>query len=221
MNPSKPIKEWSRVFLDTSVIIDYLKNPESQAKNPALQRRIIDTQALIKIITALDNEGNTKCRFYVSAITISELTRKSLSDSVAQDIIQTFNSADVVFVDYTKTIANELQKSLANHLPEEHKREFLRELTKSRAEINSMNARAWVSDDLKIIASSKIVKGLDVILTADKQTFYPITEKMGIPCMVTDRIPYDLFGKIDTEIVLEPHQQTFRPFGILSEYPNK
>ncbi len=201
MKPTKPIKEWRHVFLDTSVIIDYLQNSERHARNPSVQKRIISTQALINYVGGLDEEGNTKCAFYVSAVTLAELVKTAKPENVAQEISLVFNTANVVFVDFSRNIANRLQQSLANFLPDNHKHEFIRSLEKTLSENHVMNARQWVSDDLKIAASASIIKRLDVILTADRRTFFPITEKLEIPCMVTDDIPLDLFGELDTDIV--------------------
>jgi hypothetical protein len=201
MKPSKPIKDWRNIFLDTSVIVDYLQNPERHSKNPVVQKRIINTQALIRSVTELDKENNTKCFLYVSAVTLAELMKTNRPDNIAQEVAQIFNTADVVFVDFSRSIANWLQRSLESYLPDNHKYEFIRSLEKALSENHVMNARQWVSDDLKIAASAGSVKRLDVILTADRRTFYPIAEKLELPCMVTDDIPLNLFGEIDIEIV--------------------
>ena len=199
MKPSKPIKEWKYVFLDTSVIIDFLQNPEKHAKNPIVQKRIALTQKLINNLGASNN--GSRCLFYVSAVSLSELIKSSRPENIAQEVALIFNTSDVVFVDFTKNIANFLQRSLENYLPDGQKHTFIKQLEKELNDKNVYNARQWVSDDLKIAATASTVKKLDALLTADKNTFYPIAEKLEIPCLVTEDIPLDLFGELDTEHV--------------------
>lgn len=197
MKPNKPIKEWKYVFLDTSVIIDFLQNSEKHAKNPKVQKRIELTQKLINNL-GISNNGN-RCLFYVSAVSLSELIKSSRPENIAQEVALIFNTSDVVFMDFTKSIANFLQRSLENFLPDGQKHTFIKQLEKVLNEQNVSNARQWVSDDLKIAATASTVKKLDALLTADRNTFFPIAEKLEIPCLVTDDIPIDLFGELDTE----------------------
>ncbi len=199
MKPNKPIKEWKYIFLDTSVIIDFLQNPEKHTKNPKVQKRIELTQKLINNL-GVSNNGN-RCLFYVSAVSLSELIKSSRPENIAQEVALIFNTSDVVFIDFTKSIANFLQKSLENFLPDGQKHTFIKQLEKSLKEQNFNNARQWVSDDLKIAATASTIKKLDVLLTADRNTFFPIAEKLEIPCLVTDDIPIDLFGELDIESI--------------------
>jgi hypothetical protein len=196
MKPSKPIKDWKYVFLDTSVIVDYLQNPERHGKNPKVQFRIELTQKLIRTIAG---DKNNRCLIYVSAISVAELLKLVRPENAIQEVALLFNTSDVVFVDFTKSIANFLQRSLEQYLPDGQKHVFIKQLEKELNEKNIMNARQWISDDLKIAATASTIKKLDVVLTSDRKTFFPITEKLEIPCIVTDDLPLDLFGELDTE----------------------
>lgn len=199
MKPSKPIKEWKYVFLDTSVIIDFLQNPEKHAKNPDVQNRIILTKKLINNLGVSSN--GSKCLFYISAISLSELIKSSRPENIAQEVALIFNTSDVVFMDFTKNIANFLQRSLENYLPDGQKHIFIRQLEKELKVKNMHNSRQWVSDDLKIVATASTVKKLDALLTADKNTMYPIAIKLEVPCLITDDIPLNMFGDLDTDLV--------------------
>ncbi len=199
MIPEKPIAEWQQIFLDTSFIIDYLSDANRITKNPEYKERIEITQKVMKILNAKDNSANIKRRtYYVSAITISELRRLEHDNSISKQIVLIFEAADVTFVDYTKDIANLTIRMLDESLPKGQKHQFIAYLQKELIAKNFANARQWVSDDLKIIASAKSVKNLDVVLTSDKNTFQLIANQLEIPCiaMFRDQFQFDLFGEI-------------------------
>lgn len=198
MKPTKPITEWQNIFLDTSFIIDYLSDPERFNKNPEVKSRIEITHRVMEILSTYDKEGKKSRRnFLISAVTVGEL-RKLVVENVAKELVFLFGAADVTFVDYTKDIALLLHRSLKEALPEGTKHQFIRYLEKEVAARNIANVRQWVSDDMKIVASAKSIKGLDVVLTSDKNTFKLIADTLDVPCvsMFKEDFDHDLFGDI-------------------------
>jgi hypothetical protein len=171
MKPTLPITSWQHIFLDTSFIIDFLSDPARVDKNPPLKQRIALANKVMDILTAYDVNGKQPRRnYYISAITVSEL-RKSAAENIAKELVIIFSAGDVNFVDYSKDIALLLNHSLETTLPVGQKHQFIAHLEKELKARNCANARQWVSDDLKIIASAKSVKRLDAVLTSDKNTF--------------------------------------------------
>lgn len=62
------IEEWKHIFLDTSVIIDFLLDPKRFDKNPDHQKRIQLTKKLFDYFE-LNSTKENRYIFYVSAIT--------------------------------------------------------------------------------------------------------------------------------------------------------
>lgn len=66
----KPIKEWYNIFLDTSVIIDYVSNPEIYKKNLPQKERIELVHRLMNKLLSPASDKNDKksvvyiCRLY-------------------------------------------------------------------------------------------------------------------------------------------------------------
>lgn len=197
MKPTKPISEWRNVFLDTSVIVDFLQKPEKFLKNPLVQQRI---EFVHKIMTMLGAKEKSRVirRFYISAITVGELKNLQRPHST-KDIISIFNGADVMFVDYTKDIAIQMNNSLEKNLSSAQLTQWLDKQVRDFGSNSDVSARKWMSDDMKIIASAKAIKNVDVILTSDHKTFKPIADRLEVPCltMKQEEFPCDIFGEIN------------------------
>ena len=191
----KAIKDWKYVFLDTSVIIDYLCDATKYAKNPPQQNRIEKVQKLFdKILFEIKD-----LTFCISAITLAELNRGRLEDNIIVEMIGLFGSVE--FIDFNASTAILLQKDVTKYLGEGKKNQFMAELAKTLKENSIMSARQWLLDDLKIVACAKIrhnLGQLDVILTSDTKTFVPFAQKFQLPCLTSLDIPLDMFGNIDT-----------------------
>lgn len=199
MKPNKPIAEWQHILLDTSFIIDVLSDPGRFQKNPEVKRRIEIAHRVMEILAVNDTESNkSRHNFFISAVTLGELRKLSV-ETAAKDLVLLFSAGDVTFVDYTKDIALLLNRSLEEALPATgQKHQFVRYLEKELAALGVANVRQWVSDDLKIVASAKSIKRLDVALTSDKNTFKLIADTLTVPCvsMFMEDFEQDLFGDI-------------------------
>ncbi|WP_020600302.1 type II toxin-antitoxin system VapC family toxin [Spirosoma panaciterrae] len=198
MKPTKPISEWRNIFLDTSVIIDFLQKPEKFGKNPPVQKRIEFVHQIMAILGS-GNSGNGSRRFYVSAITVAELKHLQRPHTT-KDIVNIFNGADVMFIDFTKDIALLLNNSLEKNLSSDQIKQWKANLVAAKlSDDQHVSARQWISDDMKIIASVKAVKNIDVVLTCDHKTFKPITDRFEVPCLTMneEEFPHDMFGAIN------------------------
>jgi predicted nucleic acid-binding protein len=199
MTSIKPVKEWKYVFLDTSVIIDYLGNPQRHTKNIDIQERIQKTQELFDKILRTQ-QGIV---LYISAISIAELTKFSSPENVVREIINTFYSFDVTLIDFTTDIANNLQKNLEKYLPEGQKHQFNKKLEQLKNQEGTMSAREWIADDLKIVACAKSRSKLDVVLTADTKSFLPYAQKFELPCLPIQHLETNLLGEIETSKIIQ------------------
>jgi hypothetical protein len=194
------ISTWKYIFLDTSVIIDLLQNPEKLEKNKKHQKRVIDTQKLFNYFKMSKESSDTKYIFYISSVTVSELTL--INNELFNILLQLFSSGDLTFVDFTKEIAFNISKNVKDFVPKYSYNQLVSHIKKNIAKENSIvNTRNWVEDDLKIACSAKILNRLDVVLTADEKTFSPICDNLKIPYVKTSNLPKDMFDEIDTSSV--------------------
>jgi len=59
--PTTSILDWQHVFLDTSVICDYLTQPERLNKNPEHQIRVKKTHQLFELFKQRDQNSSGGC----------------------------------------------------------------------------------------------------------------------------------------------------------------
>lgn len=196
----EPIEKWKHIFLDTSVIIDLLVDENRLNKNIPVQKRIKDTKQLFRYFNASKDYHKKHYVFYVSAISISELTA-NLDKDLTLVLLRLFSAGDLTFVDFTKDIALTITNNIKEYLPNFSINQYISKLEKGLKEDNTVfNKRNWIIDDLKIAASAKSLKKLDVVLTADKKTFSPICNQLEIPFIETSNLPKDLFDDINTAV---------------------
>lgn len=198
----KQISDWKNILLDTSVIIDYIMNPEKITNNDKVKTKIVNTHKLFEYFNSTFND--TKRTFFISAITLSELRKKIMHErSILESLLLIFNSSDVVFVDFTKDMAMQIHTHQEQLEQDPHLNKFLKELETELNKDGIYQASGWVSDDLKIVATAKFFKGkIDAVLTGDEKTFVPIAERFGIPVVNTFKLPLDMFDQLDVNITL-------------------
>lgn len=200
MNVVEPIEKWKYIFLDTSVIIDLLLDANKFSKNIPVQKRINDTKKLFKYFSDSNTFKNKQYVFYVSAISVSELTAK-LDNDLTVVLLRLFSAGDLTFVDFTKDIALTITNDIKMYLPNFSYNQFISQLEKELKNDNTVfNKRNWIIDDLKIASTAKSLTKVDVVLTADKKTFTPICAQLDIPFVETSNLPKDLFDDINTTI---------------------
>jgi len=169
---SKYIKDWEKILVDTSALCALFRSQNSE---------VIDeqTQFVDKLFSFLSKNktGESKDRiFYVSTITLSELlTRENDSEKIRR-ILKVLDSKNVEFIDFDLQVALQFNSVLYPHLSKA-------ELHKVAANIgfktgDFMMAREWITRDYMIIMSG-VQKNVDVVLTADKNTFYPTCKNIG------------------------------------------
>lgn len=198
MSTIKKISEWKYILLDTSFIVDYLSDPTRFASNPVKKENIELAKSIMKLLSS--DQRKIKPQFYVTSITIGELKRLE-TESVAKKIIETLSAGDVTFLPYGKAEAEVLNKAVFAWKKDIQPKVTLKQLEDDCKSKGCANFRNWISDDMKILSCVKHFhqqKKLDVILTSDERTFWPIADFMELPCMVLKRenFPRDLFGEL-------------------------
>lgn len=191
------ISKWKYIFLDTSVVIDLLQNPEKLKNNSKHYDRVIDTKKLFDYFDLSKEVSDRKFIFYISSVTISELT-VDLGKDLFTLLLELFKSGDLTFVDFTKEIAFSISKNVRNFVPDYSYNQLVSHLQKNITNDNSIaNTRNWIEDDLKIACTANSLNKLDVVLTADEKTFIPICQKLKVPHISTSNLPKDLFDEIN------------------------
>jgi predicted nucleic acid-binding protein len=188
------IEDWEYIFMDTSIIIDLLVDPNRFNKDPLKKERILNTQKLFEYFF---DSGKSRT-YYISAISIAELTRGN-NTNILDNLLQLFNNSAMTIVDFTKDIAIQISKNIKDYAPGYNINQLLAQLKKEIKDSQDVsNIRNWVNDDLKIVSTAKSLNKLDIILTADKKTFLPIAKKLKLPVLQTNSLPKDLFDEIST-----------------------
>lgn len=169
---SKQIKDWRKILLDTSVLCALFRSEHS----PTIDAQ---TEFVLKLITYLTknktSDGQERI-FLVSTITISELLTKENDSEKIKRILKVLNSKNVEFVDFDLMTALQFNKVLHPQLGKASLHQMAAGMGfKSN---DYMMAREWITRDFMIIMSG-VERNADVILTADKNTFYPACVQIG------------------------------------------
>lgn len=200
MSQIKPIKQWSRIMIDTSVIVDYTKNPARFDKNPGEKDRIEKVQQLINYLTSTEHSGESPM-LLVSAISIAELSKLPESSSNIERVTSLFSGAEVTFVDFTASIAASIPLLFDSILPDGQKFQWLKQLEQDLKFEGISWARQWVSDDLKIIASAHAQRRkLDALISSDTKVFAQLATKLDLPLVQPNKLPTNPSGSINIEV---------------------
>lgn len=181
------IQDWQHIFLDSSIIINlllYKKNPDEASAAFVYK--------LISYLSANKTKDNKNRIFYISAITISEILIKENDREKIEKILTAIDSQDVEFISFDEAIALQMTSQMHSYLANTELHRFAEEIGWKSHEL--MLAREWITRDYMIVMSG-INRKVDVLLTMDKNTFYPICEKADGFCVLC----YDnLFNFNDT-----------------------
>jgi hypothetical protein len=203
MTAIKPIKHWSRIMIDTSVIVDYVKRPERFSSNPQEYIRIKKTQQLIDFLTNTDRAVPVPI-LLISAVSIAELSKLPESSDNIKRLVELFSGMDVLFIDFTARTAAAIPTLFDSVLPDGQKFQWLKQLERDLQSAEISWARQWISDDLKIVASAHMLtQKLDALLSSDTKVFTQMATKLGLPLVHPDKIPMLDDGSMNVNVFFE------------------
>jgi hypothetical protein len=187
MANNKPIvTDWEKIFLDSSVLINLLLYHKG-SKDPVC----LFVYKLISFLSSTkQNDGKSNRKFYVSAVALSEVLDRD-SEDIITTVINLINSHNVEFVSFDDEIAKEIAKDLAHHLTTDNLNRFAEEIGWKKHEL--VLAREWINRDYMISMSGRN-RGVDVHLTTDHKTFYPICKKIDAFCAICNPDLFDVGG---------------------------
>ncbi len=187
----KPIKDWQKILLDTTIIISLFNAEADGVKDDV----ILFIKKLVNYLGSSKTGDNNERIFYISTITLSELLTRENDAEKIKRILKVLNSQNVEFIDFDLEAALHFNARLYNKLSKDSLHDKAKEFGWKQNDY--MMAREWINRDYMIIMSG-VVHQADVILTADKKSFYPLTAEAGIFCALT--YP-DLFEYTDQFII--------------------
>lgn len=188
---NKLIRNWERIFLDTSIICCLFNSEKTTSTDDTIQfvRKLID------YLNNYKSENSKDRTFIISTITLTELLVKENDGEKIKRILKVLNSNNVEFVDFDLEIALRFNAVLYPHLAKPKLHEFAREFGFKSGDFAM--AREWIQRDFMILMTA-IQNGVDAILTTDKRTFYPLSQKLNEPCVLC----YPNLFKIEGNIMM-------------------
>lgn len=194
MNNIPAVGEWKRIFIDTSFIIDSVRDIQFIDKEDSKYDSVLKTHALIDHFKLSDPKGQDTT-WVTSSIVLSELSKFENRDAV-NELQMLFNTPNVEIINFTRKEASFLVNDMTNYIEQKHIARYVRELQKTLAEMDVFNPKNYVSNDALIIACAKS-KACDVVLTSDEKSFLTIARQVKLPALLSKDLPIDTFENID------------------------
>lgn len=188
------VSEWKRIFIDTSFIIDSVRNQEKIKEDDAKYHNIRNTHLLLDYFKQKSNQDQ-QVRWVTSSIVLSELTKFENEDAVSE-LQRILDSSELEIINFTKKEANFILKDMVNYVEQKHVSQYIKALEKALKEDNIFNPKNYVAKDALIIACAKS-KRCDVVLTSDKNSFIPIAKQVGLPILNTADLLLDMFKNLN------------------------
>jgi len=194
MSTIPAVSEWKRIFIDTSFIIDSVRNLDNIIETDSKYEYVKRTHALIDYFN-LPSQSDSSPIWITSSIVLSELSKFENSDAVSE--LQTiFNTPNIEIINFTKKEASFIVNDMVNYVEQKHISQYITQLRKDLAEMNIFNPKNYISNDALIIACAK-TKRCDVVLTSDENSFMHIAKQVNLPVLLTKDLPIDTFQQID------------------------
>jgi predicted nucleic acid-binding protein len=194
MSTIPAVSEWKRIFIDTSFIIDSVRNLDNIIETDSKYEYVKRTHALIDYFN-LPSQSDSSPIWITSSIVLSELSKFENSDAVSE--LQTiFNTPNIEIINFTRKEASFIVNDMVNYVEQKHISQYITQLRKDLAEMNIFNPKNYISNDALIIACAK-TKRCDVVLTSDENSFMHIAKQVNLPVLLTKDLPIDTFQQID------------------------
>ena len=175
----RKMTECTKVFLDTSILIDLFNTSETNERTKFV-RNLIDSLNVSSL-----NKGKSRT-FYISSITIGEMVKfaSKSKDEVLVDLLTLLQAQNLEILPYTDDIALNQNVLFKKYAAKTKLNEFLKKL--NLFPHNYVLAREYISRDFMIISTAHHINA-DVIITSDKNTFLPIAKEINIFCVVAEK----------------------------------
>ncbi|QEC68574.1 type II toxin-antitoxin system VapC family toxin [Panacibacter ginsenosidivorans] len=177
---------WEKILLDTTVIINLFL-----AKKGSNDPICLFIQKLMSYLVNNNTASGKERQFYISTITLSELLSDETERELIMQVLSVVNSKNVELIAFDDKIGVEIANSLSHHLSRTELHRFAQEIGWKTHEL--MMAREWINRDYMIAMSGKN-RNIDLALTADHKTFYPICRNIDLECAVCEEEFFNVGG---------------------------
>lgn len=168
--PNIDYARWRRILLDTNTIIDFINGKQGGQDDR-------ETFA-VKLITDLSNPAR-KAEFFISFISLSEIHKRVDNAEKMRQVTSALAGSNVTFVAFDDAPAEFMADNYTDYLGNKALNDAAYRFHWQGN--NLVNAREWINRDLMLIATAQGL-GLDVILSSDVKTMYPLANEVGGFC---------------------------------------
>lgn len=189
------ISEWRRAFIDTSFIIDLVRDVGKMSEDDPKYQSVLRSQKLLDYFKIEAGRNDKPVRWVTCSIVLAELIKFENEDAVneLQEILQ---SSELEIINFTAKEAKFITNDMGNYVEDKHITQYISEMQKQLSKTGVFNPRNFVAKDSLIIACAKSKK-CDVVLTSDRNSFVPIAKKVGLPILLSEHIPLGLYEDIN------------------------
>jgi hypothetical protein len=162
----KNVRDWGTILIDTGMILALFAS-----KNGSIDPNILFVKKLLTYLCAYQTGDRIDRRIYISTITVGEILTQEIGQDKVNRILKVLDSDNVEFLSFDIETALQFNVKMQPYLEKTA-------IHKKAAELGFVTkdygmARQWISKDY-MIAMTGFTKNVDVIITLDKNTFYPI-----------------------------------------------
>lgn len=187
----KRISDWETILIDTSILCALFKFIEGNSND----EKFSFVYTLIKYLSGSKTSSSKDRKFLITSITVSEILSKENDSEKVKKIVKALDSSNVEFINFDLDTSLLLNHDLYEYLPKAKLNEYAASMGFKTGDF--MMAREWITKDMMIIENGKN-SNVDVVLTCDKKTFYPISEK----CNVFTALAYEEYFNHQHGIIL-------------------
>jgi predicted nucleic acid-binding protein len=178
--PNAEYTRWKKILLDTNTVIDLIKGRRAGCT---------PHEAFVaKLISDLSKPAR-KAQFFISFITLAELQRRVNNIDKMREIVIAISGNNVTFSSFGTGASEYMSLNYTQFFGRRAMNDLIQRANWEGD--NLVDAREWINRDLMLMASAQSL-GVDVILSRDVRTFYPVSKEVEAFCAMTYEECYEI-----------------------------
>jgi len=162
----KNVRDWGTILIDTGLILALFR-----AQNGSTDPYMLFVKKLLTYLCTSQTAEKNDRRIFISTITVGEVLTKETEQAQVNRILKVLDSNNVEFLSFDIETSLQFNIKMQPYLTKTALHAKAKELGFETQDYGM--ARQWISKDY-MIAMTGFTKKVDVIMTLDKKTFYPI-----------------------------------------------